>query len=141
MKKYYIAFSEFSIANFLIPSLSKNFNSNFSATLLAISFPPVPCSLEIEIINLLFIIFLSVFSSSIAIFSLYVFFNINIEIMQVAISAIGKVHQTILVTLSDNVNKYATGNTNFDFNTFSYNFCNIYYILICIKNYPFTRVV
>lgn len=55
---------------------------------------------------------MSVFSSSIAIFSLYVFFNINIEIMQVAISAIGKVHQTILVTLSDNVNKYATGNTN-----------------------------
>lgn len=50
----------FSIANFLIPSLSKNY--------------------------------------------------INIEIMQVAISAIGKVHQTILVTLSDNVNKYATGN-------------------------------
>ena len=82
----------FSIANFLIPSLSKNFNSNFSAILLAISLPPVPCSLEIEIINLLFIIFLSVFSSSIAIFSVYVFFNINIEIMQVAISAIGKVH-------------------------------------------------
>ena len=32
--------------------------------------------------------------------------------MQVKISAIGKVHQTIFVTLSDNVNKYATGNTN-----------------------------
>ena len=32
--------------------------------------------------------------------------------MQVTISAIGKVHQTILVTLLDNVNKYAIGNTN-----------------------------
>lgn len=32
--------------------------------------------------------------------------------MLVKISAIGKVHQTIFVTLSDNVNKYATGNTN-----------------------------
>ena len=32
--------------------------------------------------------------------------------MLVKISAVGKVHQTILVTLLDNVNKYAIGNTN-----------------------------
>lgn len=32
--------------------------------------------------------------------------------MQVKTSAIGTVHQTTFVTLSDNVNKYAIGNTN-----------------------------
>ena len=34
------------------------------------------------------------------------------EIIAVRISEIGNVHQTKFITLSDNVNKYAIGNTN-----------------------------
>ena len=44
-------------------------------------------------------------------FSLYDFFKMKIEISAVNSSAIGKVHQTIFVTFSDSVNKYAIGNT------------------------------
>ena len=61
-------------------------------------------------IILLFKIQLNIYNF--CIFSLYEFFKIIKAIIAVNISEIGKAHQTMLVTLFDNVNKYAIGSTN-----------------------------
>ena len=60
---------------------------------------------------LLFSRFKYSFFIHISTFSLYAFFKINAEIIAVNTSAIGKVHHTRFVTLSDKVNMYAIGNT------------------------------
>ena len=80
---------------------------NSLATCLAISFPFVPCSLEIAITKL-FVIFSFLIG---LILSLYDFFKIISETITVNNSEIGNVHQTSVVTFSVKVKKYAIGNT------------------------------
>ena len=82
--------------------------ANLSANCLAIFLAFVPCCLEIVIIKLLF--FFSNWFIELILF-LITLFNIIKDIIAVNSSAIGNVHQTIFVTLSDKVNKNAIGKT------------------------------
>lgn len=74
---------------------------NSLATCLAISFPFVPCSLEIAITKLFVILSFLIE----LILSLYDFFKIINETITVNNSEIGNVHQTSVVTFSVKVKK------------------------------------